>query len=123
MRDKGKEKERSKRHVKVDISNDRSKDKKCSRDKERRHTRSRSRSRETVTPRKPIKLSYREERQKHKLAQLEKLGIDIKIPEEDQQLNKEQTFYNPLTTSTQGKYAEQIKKRRMLWANKVRSHA
>lgn len=66
-------------------------------------------------------MSYREEKGRNKLAQLEKLGIELKAPEGDTValgIQSEQNYYNPLTTATQGKYAEQIQKRKLLWANK-----
>lgn len=68
-------------------------------------------------------MSYREEKGRNKLAQLEKLGIELKAPEGDTatpNIQNEQNYYNPLATATQGKYAEQIQKRKLLWANKVR---
>lgn len=74
-------------------------------------------------------MSYREEKNRNKMAQLEKLGIELKpLPEGVEaatttaliQQAKEENFYNPLVTATQGKYAEQIQKRKLLWANKVR---
>lgn len=67
-------------------------------------------------------MTYREEKGRNKLAQLEKLGIELKAPEGDTVplgIQSEQNYYNPLTTATQGKYAEQIQKRKLLWANKV----
>lgn len=67
-------------------------------------------------------MSYREEKGRNKLAQLEKLGIELKPPEGDlitSGMQSEQNYYNPLATATQGKYAEQIQKRKLLWANKV----
>lgn len=69
-------------------------------------------------------MSYREEKGRNKLAQLEKLGIELKPPEGGGDLatggmQSEQSYYNPLATATQGKYAEQIQKRKLLWANKV----
>lgn len=69
-------------------------------------------------------MSYREEKGRNKLAQLEKLGIELKPPEGGGDLvtsglQSEQNYYNPLATATQGKYAEQIQKRKLLWANKV----
>lgn len=67
-------------------------------------------------------MSYREEKGRNKLAQLEKLGIELKAPEGDTAtpgIQNEQNYYNPLATATQGKYAEQIQKRKLLWANKV----
>lgn len=67
-------------------------------------------------------MSYREEKSRNKLAQLEKLGIELKAPEGDAPMpgiQSEQNYYNPLATATQGKYAEQIQKRKLLWANKV----
>lgn len=71
-------------------------------------------------------MSYREEKSRNKLAQLEKLGIELKPPEgADPAIPSsvtgqiEQNYYNPLATATQGKYAEQIQKRKLLWANKV----
>lgn len=68
-------------------------------------------------------MSYREEKGRNKLAQLEKLGIELKAPEGDTVppgVQNEQNYYNPLATASQGKYAEQIQKRKLLWANKVR---
>lgn len=70
-------------------------------------------------------MSYREEKGRNKLAQLEKLGIELKPLEGGGDLmtsggmQSEQNYYNPLATATQGKYAEQIQKRKLLWANKV----
>jgi len=69
-------------------------------------------------------MSYREEKGRNKLAQLEKLGIELKPPEGGDtailgSIQGEQNYYNPLATATQGKYAEQIQKRKLLWANKV----
>lgn len=69
-------------------------------------------------------MSYREEKGRNKLAQLEKLGIELKPPEGGDimmsgNVQGEQNYYNPLATATQGKYAEQIQKRKLLWANKV----
>lgn len=68
-------------------------------------------------------MSYREEKGRNKLAQLEKLGIELKAPEGTDPavpgVQNEQSYYNPLATATQGKYAEQIQKRKLLWANKV----
>lgn len=69
-------------------------------------------------------MSYREEKGRNKLAQLEKLGIELKPPEGGSDsvtsgMQNEQNYYNPLATATQGKYAEQIQKRKLLWANKV----
>lgn len=68
-------------------------------------------------------MSYREEKGRNKLAQLEKLGIELKPPEGGSDsligMQSEQNYYNPLATATQGKYAEQIQKRKLLWANKV----
>lgn len=69
-------------------------------------------------------MSFREEKSRNKLAQLEKLGIELKAPEGDNtaaNVQTEQNFYNPLATASQGKYAEQIQKRKLLWANKVRN--
>lgn len=68
-------------------------------------------------------MSYREEKGRNKLAQLEKLGIELKPPEGGDALmpgsvQGELNYYNPLATATQGKYAEQIQKRKLLWANK-----
>lgn len=68
-------------------------------------------------------MSYREEKGRNKLAQLEKLGIELKAPGGDPVIPLipgEPNYYNPLATATQGKYAEQIQKRKLLWANKVR---
>lgn len=71
-------------------------------------------------------MSYREEKGRNKLAQLEKLGIELKPPESEPvipgNIQTEQNYYNPLATATQGKYAEQIQKRKLLWANKVTKH-
>lgn len=72
-------------------------------------------------------MSYREEKGRNKLAQLEKLGIELKPPEGDSLIISggiptEQNYYNPLATATQGKYAEQIQKRKLLWVNKVTRH-
>lgn len=69
-------------------------------------------------------MSYREEKGRNKLAQLEKLGIELKAPEGGDPampggIPGELNYYNPLATATQGKYAEQIQKRKLLWANKV----
>lgn len=55
------------------------------------------------------------------MAQLEKLGIELKPPEGGDSTmlggaQNEQSYYNPLATATQGKYAEQIQKRKLLWA-------
>jgi hypothetical protein len=66
-------------------------------------------------------MSYREEKGRNKLAQLEKLGIELKPPEGGDSVipsgtQNEQNYYNPLATATQGKYAEQIQKRKLLWA-------
>jgi hypothetical protein len=106
--------------VKDEKSRDRHRDDRHSRDKERirSRSRSRSRSRDRVSSHRPF--NYREGRNKTKLAQLEKLGIEIKATECDIIHNsQEQNYYNPLATATQGKYAEQIQKRKLLWANKV----
>lgn len=103
---------------------DKEKDKDKDKEKERARSRSRSRSRDHVVP--PFRtMSYREEKSRNKLAQLEKLGIELKPPEGDNPqpnipVQGEQNFYNPLATASQGKYAEQIQKRKLLWANKVR---
>ncbi|XP_014204372.1 arginine/serine-rich coiled-coil protein 2 [Copidosoma floridanum] len=108
-RDKSRERERDKdrRH-----RDDRSRHRENRRSKDRGRSRSRSRSRDKSH--RP--LTFREERGKNKLAQLEKLGIEIKAT--DEALQTAQEFYNPLTTATQGKYAEQIQKRKLLWQNK-----
>ncbi|KAF7987454.1 hypothetical protein HCN44_003216 [Aphidius gifuensis] len=82
--------------------------------------RSRSRSKErTIQQSRPM--SYREEKNRNKLAKLENLGIELKTPDNIIPTSGiEQNYYNPLTASTQGKYAEQIQKRKLLWANKAK---
>lgn len=60
----------------------------------------------------------RNDKGKSKLAQLEKLGIEIKTSDLEQKTQgAEGNYYNPSATATQGKYAEQIQKRKLLWAN------
>lgn len=117
MKDRSRDRDRDRRYSKDEKHKDRYKDDRHSRDKDRGRSRSRSRSRDKV-PHKPF--NFREERNKNKLAQLEKLGIEIK-PKDGESLptTPEQNFYNPLATATQGKYAEQIQKRKLLWASKV----
>lgn len=66
--------------------------------------------------------SFRAAVGRNKLAQLEKLGIELKPPVGEPVVPAiigEPNYYNPLATATQGKYAEQIQKRKLLWANKV----
>jgi len=116
------DRERDRRHSRDDRSKDRHRDERSSYHKEKDRTRSRSRSRDRAPP--PFRtMSYREEKGRNKLAQLEKLGIELKPPESGDITmssgQSEQSYYNPLATATQGKYAEQIQKRKLLWANKV----
>ncbi|KAJ8678324.1 hypothetical protein QAD02_014111 [Eretmocerus hayati] len=82
----------------------------CGRSKDREEARTRSRSKDRKL------FISRGDRNKNKLAQLEKLGIELK-PIEDSSLG-EKNFYSPLATADQGKYAEQIQKRKLLWSNK-----
>ncbi|XP_011311743.1 arginine/serine-rich coiled-coil protein 2 isoform X2 [Fopius arisanus] len=114
--------ERNRRHSRSDRK-DRYRDDRSShhKDKDRERVRSRSRSKDKpVAPFRPM--SYREEKGRSKLAQLEKLGIELKTPDGNSVTpNLEHNFYNPLATATQGKYAEQIQKRKLLWANKAKS--
>ncbi|XP_043482490.1 pre-mRNA-splicing factor 38B isoform X2 [Leptopilina heterotoma] len=127
-RDHGREKRRDRdrerdhrRRSRDDRSKDRHRDEKStSHHKESERTRSRSRSRERNQSNYNRSMSYREEKNRSKLAQLEKLGIELKTPENESGVinPQEQHFYNPLTTATQGKYAEQIQKRKLLWAHK-----
>ncbi|TGZ47290.1 Uncharacterized protein DBV15_04193 [Temnothorax longispinosus] len=119
-RDRG---ERDRRHSRDDRSKDRYRDERSSYHKERDRTRSRSRSRDRAPPLPFRTMSYREEKGRNKLAQLEKLGIELKPPEGGDIMTPggipgEQNYYNPLATASQGKYAEQIQKRKLLWANK-----
>ncbi|KYQ54990.1 Arginine/serine-rich coiled-coil protein 2 [Trachymyrmex zeteki] len=122
-RDRSDRNERDRRHSRDDRSKDRYRDERSSYHKERDRTRSRSRSRDRA-PSLPFRtMSYREEKGRNKLAQLEKLGIELKPPEGGDTVmlggvQGEQSYYNPLATATQGKYAEQIQKRKLLWANK-----
>ncbi|XP_063989653.1 arginine/serine-rich coiled-coil protein 2-like isoform X2 [Diachasmimorpha longicaudata] len=99
---------------------DRHRDDRPSHHKEKDRERMRSRSKSKDRPVIPFRpMSYREEKGRNKLAQLEKLGIELKTPEGNPVTpSMEQSFYNPLATATQGKYAEQIQKRKLLWANK-----
>nr|XP_050860594.1 arginine/serine-rich coiled-coil protein 2-like isoform X2 [Vespula vulgaris]XP_050860595.1 arginine/serine-rich coiled-coil protein 2-like isoform X2 [Vespula vulgaris] len=119
-RRRDRERERERRHSRDERSRDRHREERSSYHKEKDRTRSRSRSRDRAPP--PFRtMSYREEKGRNKLAQLEKLGIELKAPEGDTValgIQSEQNYYNPLTTATQGKYAEQIQKRKLLWANK-----
>ncbi|XP_032691622.1 arginine/serine-rich coiled-coil protein 2-like isoform X2 [Odontomachus brunneus] len=119
-RRRDRDRERDRRHSRDDRSKDRHRDERSSYHKEKDRARSRSRSRDRAPP--PFRtMSYREEKGRNKLAQLEKLGIELKPPEGDCTtlgLQTEQNYYNPLATATQGKYAEQIQKRKLLWANK-----
>ncbi|XP_026824405.1 arginine/serine-rich coiled-coil protein 2 isoform X2 [Ooceraea biroi] len=120
-RDRRRDRERDRRHSRDDRSKDRHRDERSSYHKEKDRTRSRSRSRDRPPP--PFRtMSYREEKGRNKLAQLEKLGIELKPPEGGDiatpGAQSEQSYYNPLATATQGKYAEQIQKRKLLWANK-----
>ncbi|KAL0102899.1 hypothetical protein PUN28_018299 [Cardiocondyla obscurior] len=122
-RDRSDRSERDRRHSRDDRSKDRYRDERSGYHKERDRTRSRSRSRDRA-PQVPFRaMSYREEKGRNKLAQLEKLGIELKPPEGGDimtpgSIQGEQNYYNPLATATQGKYAEQIQKRKLLWANK-----
>ncbi|KAM0724969.1 Arginine/serine-rich coiled-coil protein 2 [Formica fusca] len=122
-RDRG-DRERDRRHSRDDRSKDRHRDERSNYHKEKDRTRSRSRSRDRAPPLPFRMMSYREEKGRNKLAQLEKLGIELKPPEGCGDLatsggmQSEQSYYNPLATATQGKYAEQIQKRKLLWANK-----
>ncbi|XP_015183817.1 PREDICTED: arginine/serine-rich coiled-coil protein 2 isoform X2 [Polistes dominula] len=119
-RRRDRERERERRHSRDERSKDRYREERSSYHKEKDRTRSRSRSRDRAPL--PFRtMSYREEKGRNKLAQLEKLGIELKAPEGDTValgIQSEQNYYNPLTTATQGKYAEQIQKRKLLWANK-----
>ena len=122
-RDRGRgnrERDRDRRHSRDDRSKDRHRDDRSNYHKEKERARSRSRSRDRAPP--PFRMmSYREEKGRNKLAQLEKLGIELKAPEGDTVppgVQNEQNYYNPLATASQGKYAEQIQKRKLLWANK-----
>ncbi|XP_011162589.1 arginine/serine-rich coiled-coil protein 2 isoform X1 [Solenopsis invicta] len=121
-RDRSDRNERDRRHSRDDRK-DRYRDERSSYHKERDRTRSRSRSRDRAPPLPFRTMSYREEKGRNKLAQLEKLGIELKPPEGGDavmpgSVQGEQNYYNPLATATQGKYAEQIQKRKLLWANK-----
>ncbi|XP_014486322.1 PREDICTED: arginine/serine-rich coiled-coil protein 2 isoform X2 [Dinoponera quadriceps] len=119
-RRRDRDRERDRRHSRDDRSKDRHRDERSSYHKEKDRARSRSRSRDRAPL--PFRtMSYREEKGRNKLAQLEKLGIELKPPEGDSVtpgVQTEQNYYNPLATATQGKYAEQIQKRKLLWANK-----
>lgn len=119
-RRRDRDRERERRHSRDERSKDRHREERSSYHKEKDRARSRSRSRDRAPP--PFRtMSYREEKGRNKLAQLEKLGIELKAPEGDIAtlgIQSEQNYYNPLTTATQGKYAEQIQKRKLLWANK-----
>ncbi|XP_011862281.1 PREDICTED: arginine/serine-rich coiled-coil protein 2 isoform X2 [Vollenhovia emeryi] len=122
-RDRSDRGERDRRHSRDDRSKDRYRDERSGYHKERDRTRSRSRSRDRALPLPFRTMSYREEKGRNKLAQLEKLGIELKPPEGGDIMTPgnfqgEQNYYNPLATATQGKYAEQIQKRKLLWANK-----
>ncbi|XP_074111196.1 uncharacterized protein LOC141535244 [Cotesia typhae] len=117
---RSKYRDRDQRHSRSDRTKDRYRDERSSyqKDKDRARSRSRSKDRSSLPSR---SLNYREEKGRSKLAQLEKLGIELKTPEctaSNPNTHNEQSFYNPLTTATQGKYAEQIQKRKLLWANK-----
>ncbi|XP_057330902.1 arginine/serine-rich coiled-coil protein 2 [Microplitis mediator] len=117
---RSKYRDRDQRHSRSDRTKDRYRDDRSSyqKDKDRARSRSRSKERSSLPSR---SLNYREEKGRSKLAQLEKLGIELKTPEctaNNPTVHSEQSFYNPLTTATQGKYAEQIQKRKLLWANK-----
>ncbi|CAD1476411.1 unnamed protein product, partial [Heterotrigona itama] len=119
-RRRDRDRDRDRRHSRDDRSKDRYRDDRSNYHKEKDRARSRSRSRDRAPP--PFRtMSYREEKGRNKLAQLEKLGIELKAPEGDiatPGVQNEQNYYNPLATATQGKYAEQIQKRKLLWANK-----
>lgn len=96
---------------------------KRSKTRSRSRSKSKSKDRSIPPPPPPRALSYREEKGRSKLAQLEKLGIELKTPDGIALTTiqgMEPSFYNPLATATQGKYAEQIQKRKLLWANKVK---
>ncbi|CAG5103111.1 Similar to rsrc2: Arginine/serine-rich coiled-coil protein 2 (Xenopus laevis) [Cotesia congregata] len=117
---RSKYRDRDQRHSRSDRTKDRYRDEHSSyqKDKDRPRSRSKSKDRSSLPSR---SLNYREEKGRSKLAQLEKLGIELKTPEctaSNPNAHNEQSFYNPLTTATQGKYAEQIQKRKLLWANK-----
>ncbi|XP_024939871.1 arginine/serine-rich coiled-coil protein 2 isoform X3 [Cephus cinctus] len=122
-RDRRRDRDRDRRYVRDDRTKDRHRDERSSYHKEKDRTRSRSRSRDRAPL--PFRtMSYREEKGRNKLAQLEKLGIELKAPEGDPvtpNVQGEPNYYNPLATATQGKYAEQIQKRKLLWANKSKS--
>ncbi|XP_053986450.1 arginine/serine-rich coiled-coil protein 2-like [Hylaeus volcanicus] len=119
-RRRDRDRDRDRRHSRDDRTKDRHRDDRSTYHKEKDRTRSRSRSRDRAPP--PFRtMSYREEKSRNKLAQLEKLGIELKAPEGDAPIpgvQSEQNYYNPLATASQGKYAEQIQKRKLLWANK-----
>ncbi|CAK9811872.1 Arginine/serine-rich coiled-coil protein 2 [Anthophora plagiata] len=119
-RRRDRDRDRDRRHSRDDRSKDRYREDRSNYHKEKDRARSRSRSRDRAPP--PFRtMSYREEKGRNKLAQLEKLGIELKAPEGDTAtpgVQNEQNYYNPLATATQGKYAEQIQKRKLLWANK-----
>ncbi|XP_028050515.1 arginine/serine-rich coiled-coil protein 2 isoform X1 [Monomorium pharaonis] len=121
-RDRSDRSERDRRHSRDDRTKDRYRDERSSYHKERDRTRSRSRSRDRAPPLPFRTMSYREEKGRNKLAQLEKLGIELKPPEGGDIMMpggvQGEQYYNPLATATQGKYAEQIQKRKLLWANK-----
>ncbi|XP_012278247.1 arginine/serine-rich coiled-coil protein 2 isoform X2 [Orussus abietinus] len=118
-RERRRERERDRRRSRDDRSRDHHRDDRSNhyKDKDRPRSRSKSRDRAPI-PARP--LSYRDEKGRSKLAQLEKLGIELKAPEGESNTPNvtEQHYYNPLATATQGKYAEQIQKRKLLWANK-----
>ncbi|XP_043289401.1 arginine/serine-rich coiled-coil protein 2-like [Venturia canescens] len=127
------DRDRSERSHRRDRDRDRDRDRRQSRDertKESRYrddrssretkekTRSRSRSKERAST---MQSSFRAAMGRNKLAQLEKLGIELKPPVGEPVIPAivgEPNYYNPLATATQGKYAEQIQKRKLLWANK-----
>ncbi|XP_020287257.1 serine/threonine-protein kinase fray2-like isoform X4 [Pseudomyrmex gracilis] len=120
-RDRGDRERDRGRHSRDDRSSNRHERSSYHKDKDR--ARSRSRSRDRAPPSSFRTMSYREEKGRNKLAQLEKLGIELKPPEGTDPVTpggvqSEQSYYNPLATATQGKYAEQIQKRKLLWANK-----
>ncbi|XP_012254346.2 arginine/serine-rich coiled-coil protein 2-like isoform X2 [Athalia rosae] len=121
-RDRRRHRDRDRRHPREDRGKDRHREERPTYHKEKERVRSRSRSQPRDHPPPPFRaMSYREEKSRNKLAQLEKLGIELKAPEGDNtaaNVQTEQNFYNPLATATQGKYAEQIQKRKLLWANK-----